>query len=103
VGPRAGLDTEAIGKILSPLPGIEPQSPGRSLRMQTLYYLSYPSTYFFLRRYKCFKELCLIFLILKGPYIMILNLKVSGRKRPERDVMFGNLPGGTKKNHRELQ
>jgi hypothetical protein len=27
VGPRAGLDTEATGKILSPLPGIEPRSP----------------------------------------------------------------------------
>jgi hypothetical protein len=27
VGPRAGLDTEARGKILLPLPGIEPQSP----------------------------------------------------------------------------
>jgi hypothetical protein len=26
VGPRAGLDTEARGKILSPLPGIEPRS-----------------------------------------------------------------------------
>jgi hypothetical protein len=29
VGPRAGLDTEARGKILSPLPGIEPRSSGR--------------------------------------------------------------------------
>jgi hypothetical protein len=29
VGPRAGLDTEATGKIFSPLPGIEPRSPGR--------------------------------------------------------------------------
>jgi hypothetical protein len=28
VGPRAGLDTEARGKILSTLPGIEPRSPG---------------------------------------------------------------------------
>jgi hypothetical protein len=28
VGPRAGLDTEAIGKILLPLPGIEPRLPG---------------------------------------------------------------------------
>jgi hypothetical protein len=26
VGPRAGLDTESRGKILSPLPGIEPRS-----------------------------------------------------------------------------
>jgi hypothetical protein len=27
VGPRAGLDTEATEKILSPLLGIEPRSP----------------------------------------------------------------------------
>jgi hypothetical protein len=32
VGPRAGLDTEVRGKILSLLPGIEPQSPGRPAR-----------------------------------------------------------------------
>jgi hypothetical protein len=37
VGPRAGLDTEATGKILSPLPGIEPRSPGSPARSQTLY------------------------------------------------------------------
>jgi hypothetical protein len=43
VGPRAGLDTEARGKILSPLPGIEPRSPGRPARIQTLYWLSYPA------------------------------------------------------------
>jgi hypothetical protein len=29
VGPIAGLDTEARGKIILPLPGIEPRSPGR--------------------------------------------------------------------------
>jgi hypothetical protein len=29
VGPRAGLDTEARGKIISPLPGIEPRPPSR--------------------------------------------------------------------------
>jgi hypothetical protein len=37
VGPRAGLDTGARGKIHSPLPGIEPRSPGRPARIQTLY------------------------------------------------------------------
>jgi hypothetical protein len=37
VGPRASLDTEARGKNLLPLPGIEPQSPGRPVRSQTLY------------------------------------------------------------------
>jgi hypothetical protein len=30
-------------KILTPLPGIEPRSPGRSVRSQTLYWLSYPA------------------------------------------------------------
>jgi hypothetical protein len=45
VGPRAGLDTEAREKILSPLPGIEPRSPGRTARSQTLYCLSYPTHY----------------------------------------------------------
>jgi hypothetical protein len=43
VGPRAGLDTEDRGKILSPLPGIESQSPGRPVRSQTVYCLSYPA------------------------------------------------------------
>jgi hypothetical protein len=37
VGPKAGLDTKARGKILSPLPGIEPRSSGRPVRSQTLY------------------------------------------------------------------
>jgi hypothetical protein len=43
MGPRAGLDTEATGKILPPLPEIEPGSPGRPARSQTLYCLSYPA------------------------------------------------------------
>jgi hypothetical protein len=43
VGPRAGLDTETIGNILSPLLGIEPWSPGRPALSQTLYRLSYPA------------------------------------------------------------
>jgi hypothetical protein len=37
VGPRAGVDTEARGKIILPLPGIEPRSPGCPVRSQTLY------------------------------------------------------------------
>jgi hypothetical protein len=41
VGPRSGLNTEARGKILSPLPGIKPRSPGCQARSQTLYWLSY--------------------------------------------------------------
>jgi hypothetical protein len=44
VGLRAGLDTEARRKILSPLPGIEPRSPSRPVRSQTLYWLSYPGS-----------------------------------------------------------
>jgi hypothetical protein len=43
VGLRAGLDTEVRGKILCPLPGIKPRSPGRPVRSQTLYWLSYPA------------------------------------------------------------
>jgi hypothetical protein len=42
VGPRAGLDTEVRGKILLPLPGIEPRWPGRPARSQTLYCLGSP-------------------------------------------------------------
>jgi len=37
VGPTAGLDAEARGKILSALPGIELRSPDRPIRSQTLY------------------------------------------------------------------
>jgi hypothetical protein len=37
VDPRAGLDTEARGKILLPLPGFEPRSPGRQASSHTLY------------------------------------------------------------------
>jgi hypothetical protein len=42
VGPRARLDTEATGKIILPLLGTEPQSPGSLIRKQTLQRLSYP-------------------------------------------------------------
>jgi hypothetical protein len=41
VGSRASLDADVRGKILSPLPGIEPWSPGRPVLSQTLYFLSY--------------------------------------------------------------
>jgi hypothetical protein len=37
VGTTAGLNTEARGKILSPLPGIEPRLPSRPACSQTLY------------------------------------------------------------------
>jgi hypothetical protein len=36
VSARAGLDTEVRGKILLPLPGIEPRLPGRPVHSQTL-------------------------------------------------------------------
>jgi hypothetical protein len=36
VGLRAGLDTEATGKILLPQPGIEPPSPGRPARGENI-------------------------------------------------------------------
>jgi hypothetical protein len=41
VGPRAGLDTEAKRKNPLPLSRIEPASPGRPARSQSLYCLSY--------------------------------------------------------------
>jgi hypothetical protein len=47
VGLRAGLDTEVRGKTLSPLSGIEPRSPGRPVRSQTLHWLSYPANNLF--------------------------------------------------------
>jgi hypothetical protein len=37
VGPRAGLKAEARGRTLLLLLGIEPRSPGRPVRSQTLY------------------------------------------------------------------
>jgi hypothetical protein len=44
VGPRAAdLDTQVRGKILSPLMGIKPRSPGRPAHSQTLYWLRYPA------------------------------------------------------------
>jgi hypothetical protein len=43
VGLRIDLDTEARGKILWPLPRIEPRLPDRPARSQTLYWLSYPA------------------------------------------------------------
>jgi hypothetical protein len=43
VGPRAGLHIEVRGKILSPLPEIEPRSPGRPARSQAIYWLRNPA------------------------------------------------------------
>jgi hypothetical protein len=48
VGPRAGLDTEARGQILSPLPRIEPRSPGRPARSLT----ELPRLQVFLKSYR---------------------------------------------------
>jgi hypothetical protein len=44
VGHRACLDSEVRGKILLPLTGFEPRSPGRPVCSQTLYWLSYPGS-----------------------------------------------------------
>jgi hypothetical protein len=59
VGPRDGLDTEATGEILSPLPGIEPRSPGRPDRRQTLYWLRYTHLYYVLIQYSKTWSKCL--------------------------------------------
>jgi hypothetical protein len=45
VGPREVPDTEARGKILSPLPGTEPRSPGRPARSQILYWATRLTSY----------------------------------------------------------
>jgi hypothetical protein len=48
-GQKAGWASEPVWtqkleeKFLSPLPGIEPRSPGHPVRSQTLYWLSYPA------------------------------------------------------------
>jgi hypothetical protein len=57
VGPRAGRDTEARGKILSLLPGIEPRSPGRLVRSQTLHRLSYYGSLYPTDRFKVIEGL----------------------------------------------
>jgi hypothetical protein len=44
VGHRVSLDTEVRRKILFPQLGIEPRSPGRPVRSQTLYWLNYPGS-----------------------------------------------------------
>jgi hypothetical protein len=43
VAPRPGLNTEVREEILLPLQGIEPLSPGRPVRSQTMYWLNYPA------------------------------------------------------------
>jgi hypothetical protein len=52
IGQEAGWAPEPVwtqfrGKILLLLPGIEHRSPGRPVRSQTLYWLSYPSSRFY--------------------------------------------------------
>jgi hypothetical protein len=49
MGLRAGLDPEARGEIVLPLLGVEPRSPGRPARSQTLYRLSYLGSQFHYR------------------------------------------------------
>jgi hypothetical protein len=45
VGLRAGLDTEATGKIILLLSGIEPRSPGRPARSRTLKLTELPGSH----------------------------------------------------------
>jgi hypothetical protein len=75
MGPRAGVNKQATGKILSPLPGIEPRSRGRPTRSQTLHWLSYPGT-----PWKCVicKRLRLIYIILLTCGRQSINPKVFG-------------------------
>jgi hypothetical protein len=50
---EAGWAPEPIWtQSLEPLPGIEPRSPGRPLRSQTLYWLSYPGSYWYIYQVK---------------------------------------------------
>jgi hypothetical protein len=51
-GPQSRSGLRGYGKNLLPLLGIEPQSPGRPVHSQTLYFLSYPATYTIYIRYK---------------------------------------------------
>jgi hypothetical protein len=46
-GPQSGSVHRGQRKNPLPLPGIEPRSPGRPARSQTLYCLSYPAPYFY--------------------------------------------------------
>jgi hypothetical protein len=52
VGLKAGLNKEVKGKILLPLPGIEPRSPGYPACSQTLYWLSYPEVAYTLFKFQ---------------------------------------------------
>jgi hypothetical protein len=80
VGPRADLDTEIRGKILSPLSGIEPRSPGRPARSQTLYWLSYPAHRM-------------------AALLRIMNWEVCGTKQSWNICStFENVHGGTEEN-----
>jgi hypothetical protein len=54
VGPRAGLDTEVRGKILSPLPSTEPRSSGHPVRSQDIILTELPGS----RNWKEPREIC---------------------------------------------
>jgi hypothetical protein len=85
VGPRAGLDTEVRGKILLPLPGIEPLSPGRPARSQTLYCLSYPA-----HKISVYQN---IYFILRPYFFQNKYLLIQSIREPPRGCapQFGNL------------
>jgi hypothetical protein len=77
VDPRAGLDREARGKSLSPLPGIEPRWPGHPIRSQTLYWLSYPT-----RKWQKAGENCT-----HRSSIKLIRYQILLRRSTEEDLM----------------
>jgi hypothetical protein len=104
VGPRAGLDTEARGKMLSPLPGIEPRSPGRPARSQTLYRLSYPGSqmnYYYHKYNVSWLDSIPVFKWLNGHcteaifnnLFLILRTAVSTAPEPQPIVWTGQAAG----------
>jgi hypothetical protein len=76
VGPRADLDTEVTGKTVSPLLVIEPRSPGRPVRGQTLTELPRLPRSFKLSVIVR-KELLKALAAVSGSYIFPLPLKIN--------------------------
>jgi hypothetical protein len=86
VGPRTGLDTKGRRKILSPLPGIEPRSPGRS------YVVPIQTEFTKARRvYHNFQHI--VYLINKS--VALQALTNLGRLSSRRWQSFPTTPDGT--------
>jgi hypothetical protein len=75
-GPQSRSGKKARGKILSPLPVIEPWSPGRPVRSQTLYSLSYLGSILLsvqlqiLQRPSCYETVCRLMQHSLRPYLL---------------------------------